>query len=268
MTRTIMLFALSLTWSTLALAADSVDSKAAPGPEAPETKLGEEFKTADSTRKLVLISIASAERKLNYKETADLLRSVTLAELKKGRTSKEKLELLGKLRAAGKKAMTKINRERRKAKKSYASFREPTTAIQQAVAIQYVADTAGPKPTLTQLECLAVVRENTNWAANASLCLAYIGGALLNDSDYLAADFKGRLTILKQLTLDKKMMTSGERTYLEKAVLSRWLSGQLNSGKKPDAMIAQIKELGKQNLLSFFTRSWAEQMLKAMARVE
>ena len=108
MTRTIMLFALSLTWSTLAAAADPVDSKAAPGPEAPETKLGEEFKTADSTRKLVLISIASAERKLNYKETADLLSSITLAELKKGRTSKEKLELLGKLRVAGKKAMTMV----------------------------------------------------------------------------------------------------------------------------------------------------------------
>lgn len=242
---------------TSAAAADDVGSK-----------LGEAYKSADSGKKLALLSTAYADKVIKSKELNAAVMEVSLAELAKGKTSKEKLELLGAMRLAGKDAMKAINDERKKVKKRYVSLREPDTTLQRALCLRYVADTAGAAPSLEALGCLKVVRANSSWGAHGSLCYSLVGEALLRDKAYLAADRLGKLAILKKLTIDAEMMTNQERTYFEKEIVSEWIASELKAGKGHAELHDVFDKLGKKRDICFFTASWAKSTLKMLGKLE
>lgn len=234
-------------------------------------KLPEGYASASPSDKMVMISTAvgdqlikgSKDRQAAQKEVD----SIFLAELNKGETSEKKLLLLGALRKETKEKCSALNKERRKEKKRSAGFMEPNSNLQCAVAMSYVVDKAGGKPTLTQLECLSIVRENTSWFSHGSLTLSLVTEALYRDSAFLEADSMGKLEIISTITEGKKMLSSQEQKYLDKAILCDWMDVQLKEGKSPTDLLALVKDLGKQKKVCFFTRSWAKGVLEKLALV-
>lgn len=236
-------------------------------------KLGDDYKSASPKDKCIKIAVAYADKVFKgSKETRAAqaaIDEIFLAYVNKGETSEAKLKLLGELRKQTETECKALNDARRKENKKapYVRHKEPNSNLQLAVLQSYVVDAAGPTPSLDKLGCLKLVRECTSWFANNSLVLAYLSEALARDEAYAKADHAGKLTIIRDLAVDKKLMSDQERKYLGKAVLSDWMTHELKGGKTADQLIDAVKGLGKKGMICFFTRSWAEGILKQLKLV-
>lgn len=236
-------------------------------------KLGEDYKKAEPVDKLVMLSTAVTDKVFqswkDRKKAQAEIDAVAAGVVSAGKTSAEKLSLLSKLRkdvAAKIKAATD---ERRKAKKkpTYIYFLEPNYTWQSAIAMSYIADTAGASPSLDKLDCLKLVRESTSASAHSTLCLSILQDALARDPGYQKADHAGKLEIIRKCALDKKMVSSTGHHALDRAVLADWINVQLKAGKKPVEVLDGVSMFKNRNLICWFTSNWASRLLKAMASV-
>jgi hypothetical protein len=232
--------------------------------------IGAHYAAASPAEKITLIATAMADQVFKSKDRRACQAEVDgiyLAEVKKGASSAEKLTILGTLRKATSDAAKALSKTRRKEKKRSLSTMEPNTAFQAAVAMSYVADTAGGSASLTLLGCLKTVRENTSWIGHSALTLALVSEALWRDAGFLKADHTGKLDMIKALTEDKQMLSSQEQKYLNNAVISDWISGKLKGGATPQAILAEVSDLNKRKKICFFTHSWAKGLLEKIADV-
>ncbi|MGE0713154.1 MAG: hypothetical protein AB7N76_12035 [Planctomycetota bacterium] len=237
-------------------------------------KLGDAYTGAKTpSDKMVVISEAIADKKIqsspDRRAAQAAVDAIYVAELTKGKSSKERLELLGALRKQTEQAIKDLNKARRdKDKKAaWASFMEPDSNIQQALIVSYVFDTAGPTPSVDKLACLKLVRECTSWFGNGTLVAGYLAEALARDEAYGKADHEGKLEIIRKLAVDGQTMSDHERKTLETPVVCDWISVQIKAGKSPADVLAGVQDLGKRQKLCFFTRSWAESLLKQLPSV-
>ena len=133
-------------------------------------RLGDAYAEASPVDKIVMLSVAKADKKFkDYKERKRVqaeVDAIVLAEVKKGKDSTEKLAILGKIRKDGTALVKELTTARRKEKKSYVSFSEPSSGMQGALAMSFVADVAGPAPSIDKLACLKQVRESTSWTSH------------------------------------------------------------------------------------------------------
>lgn len=233
-------------------------------------KLGEAYAQAEPAEKLVMIAVARQDKVFTPQENPQKdVDELYLGEVNKGKSSEEKLKLLGALRKTVEEKL-KAKAEERKAagvKNPHLSSVDPDGVLQTAIADSYVVDAAGPKPTLEALGCLALVRECTAWTAHGALTLALVMDALDRDETWLGADHEGKLKIVKTLTEDKQMLSTHEQTVLEKGVVADWMNGQLKEGKSPKDVKDALEPLYKRKVICFFTWSWAQGILERMARV-
>lgn len=234
-------------------------------------KLGEGYAAAAPEDKLVLISEGHADKKFQDSKDREKAQgetdAVVMAEVVKGKDSKEKLMILGKLRKAAEEKIKALSAERRKEKRSYVSFREPSRDLQIAVAVSYVIDAAGPAPTLDKLGCLKDVREATSWSYHSSVVLAYAQEALARDEAYGKADHEGKLAIIKKLSEDQGALTDQERKYLDQAVLADLISVLIKGGKSPGDALLVVEDLKKRKLICWFASTWAEGFIKELGKV-
>lgn len=230
-------------------------------------KLGKDYDGAAPAEKLVLVSIAKADKVLDYKEANAEIEAVCLAELGKGKTTKERLELLGALRSTAQERLKDINAQRREAKAQSVSFVEPSNDLQLAVAMAYIADAAGPVPTLETLGCLALVREATAWVSTGKLVIASALEAFARDEAFMKADTSGKLDVVRVFAGERKLFSDHERTDIEKAIVTDWIAAELKGGKDPNELVKQIDGWKGGGKLCFFTASWASGMLRALAGV-
>ena len=232
--------------------------------------LGADYITASPAAKITMIATGMADQVIKSKDRRACqteVDAIYLAEIKKGASSAEKLTLLGALRKATADTAKALNKDRRKAKKRGLSSMEPNSSFQAAVAMSYVADTAGGAATLAQLACLKTVRENTSWMGHGAVTLALVTEALWRDADFLKADHAAKLDVIKNLTEDKLMLSSQEQKYLNNAVISDWITGKLKAGATPQAVLAEVDDLKKRKKICFFTASWAKSLLEQIALV-
>jgi hypothetical protein len=232
-----------------------------------ENKLGAAYAKAASHKKIALIAVARKDALVKYREAQHALDQVVLLEVKKGNNSEEKLKILGAIRQKAIHALKVINNERRKVKKSFVGFVEPDLSTQIAIAVSYVADAAGAKPALENLACLKLVRDSTSWTAHSNLTLAYVTNALARDKNYMAADYRGQLSIIKSICEDKRMLANLDRKYVEQAVLSKWISSEISAGKKPAALLAEVKNLAAKKQICSFTSVWAQGFITKLADI-
>lgn len=232
-------------------------------------KLGEDYKKAGPGGKLLMLAVARQDQVVNYQDSQKEVDDIFLTEVNKGKSSEEKLKTLGALRKELEEKIKVKAEERKKAgmKTYYVGGLEPDMNLQAAIADSYVADTAGAKPSLQALECLALVRSCTSWSTTASLTLALVTEALYRDEAFLKADSEGKLKIIKTVSEEKQMLSNLEQTYLEKAVVSEWMNGLLKSGKSPKDVRAEVDKLAKSKAINFFTSSWAQGILDGMAKI-
>jgi hypothetical protein len=235
-------------------------------------KLGDAYTKASPQDKLVQIAVAIADKKMDHKDRKAYnlaIDEIYVAEVNKGKSSKEKLELLGAMRKAVDTKTKALNKERRAVNKKagYLRFMEPETALQTALAMSYVLDTAGPSPTIEALSCLKLVRDNTSWFGNGDLVHAYVADALARDEGYSKADHAGKLAIISKLADQKKALGSQEQKYLDKAVLVDWINTQLKAGKSIGDVLLGVKDLKKKGLICWFTSNWADATLTRLGNI-
>lgn len=253
--------ALILAAATLAPAADDLGAV-----------LGEEYAKAKPVDKLVRISIALADRKLQggkaRSRAQEEVDAIFLEAMGRVKSAEDKLKVLGKLRREAQSKIRAEARERIEAKVAgFLRFLEPDPTIQRAVALNFIADRCGGRPSLEQLEALSAVRENTDWTSNSSLVLSLVLEALTRDEAYRKADHLGKLTIIRGLVKDKKMISPLEGTYLDKAVLTDWISGRLKSGEEPAAIQEEVSRLAKRGMIFDQTAIWAQRFLERLAQL-
>lgn len=262
----------SLRFLTLSLALILAPS-AAFADDAPffKERLGDAYADASPVDKLVLLSVGKADKVFkDYKERKRVqleVDAVVLAEVKKGKDSAEKLAILGKIRKEGAALVKELTTSRRKEKKSYVSFSEPSSAMQGALAMSFVADTAGPAPTVEKLACLKQVREATSWTSHSSLILGYVTDALTRDEAYSKADHEGKLDIIRKIAVDMAALSDQERKYLDHSVLADWISTMLKAGKSPGDLLIAVEDLKKRQKICWFASSWASNLIKELANV-
>lgn len=226
-------------------------------------KLGEEYQKAAPSEKIGRLGVAAADKAIEYKALRPAVDEIASAEIAKGKSSEERLRILGQLRSETEAWLKKVNDERRAAKKQWVSMPEPDSNLQNAVALAYLADTAGPRPSLQALGCLKTIRECTTWSAHSKLVLAAVTEAIARDEAYAKADHVGKLDIVKGLA-DRQLFTDMERTYVESAVVTEWMAAQLKAGKAPREISGALLQLASEKRLCFFTKSWAEGILKRL----
>lgn len=232
--------------------------------------LGANYTTASPVKKITLIATGLADKLIKSKDRRACqaeVDAIYLAEVKKGTSSADKLMLLGALRKAMADAIKTLNKDRRMSKKRGLSSMEPNSSFQAAIAMSYVADTAGGAATLSQLACLKTVRENTSWMGHGAVTLALVTEALWRDAGFLKAGHVAKLEIIKNLTEDKLMLSSQEQKNLNHAVISDWITSKLKAGVTPQAILAEVNDLKKQKKLCFFTVNWAKTLLEQIAQV-
>jgi hypothetical protein len=236
--------------------------------DAAAKKLGEAYEKASEVEKYVMVAVNKASKVINYKESGALIDAIVRRVLAPAKTSADKLQKLGELRATVTKKVRETSSKWRKAKKKgYVSFEEPKGALQQAITARYVCDTAGPQPTIDGLICLKTVRECTSWGSTGSVILAFLQEALSRDAPYLKADHEGKLDIIRKLT-GKGMMSNFTRAALEKPVLADWISTQIKAGKAPADISKDLTNMGRAGSICFFSRSWADSYVKAMGTLD
>jgi hypothetical protein len=234
---------------------------------AADEKLGEAYTKAAPAQRMVLLSIALADKTVELKDVRTAVEETVRAAIAPGETAQARLELHGKLRADAEAALKTANEERKKAGGRAASFYEPDNDTQLALAIDYVAAVAGDKPTLDELACLKLVRECTAWAAHTKLVTALLTEALDRDATYAAADLEARLTTIRALAQEKQMMSDQERTYLENALLSEHVSASLAAGHSIADIRARIKGWSDKKLICFFTRSFIDGVVERLGEL-
>lgn len=239
---------------------------------AADDKLGDAYKAAAPAEKVVMLCVAATDKVLDQsKEASPALEEVVRAALKAGETPEARLKLLGQLRTDAQAKLKTINEERQNQKPEkgkYVSFMEPDSATQQATIMEYVAAAAGPAASLEKLACLKLVRDCTSWMANGSLVHALVSESLNRDEAYRAADLEGKLARIRDLAVDKEMMSDHERTSLEKPLLGDWISGKIQAGEAADALSSQVKKWKDKGLLCFFSQSWADTILKRQGELK
>lgn len=208
---------------------------------AADDKLGEAYTKAAPAQRLVLLSIAQADKVLESKDVRPAVEEAVRAAIASGENPEQRLRLHGQLRTDADAAMKAANLERKSAGGKPASLLDSDNDTQLALAMDYVAAVAGDKPTLDELACLKLVRECTAWSAHTKLVTALITEALDRDAAYAAADLEARLTTLRTLTVDKQMMTDQERTYMESALLTEHVSASLAAGHSIADIRGRIK---------------------------
>jgi hypothetical protein len=245
----------------------NTDAQAAPDDlvTAAQAKLGEAFAAATPADKLVLISVAAKDKVLNTKETSAMVGSVTTAEVDRATGPKERLQILGKLRAEATSKLKAANKVRKGEKKPFASLREPESYFQQALAFAYISSAGGPKPTLEKLECLKLVRDSTVFSSHHQLLIAIAQDAFARDEAFGKADAKGKLTIIREQSVTRGLLSDQERTYLEKGVLTEWMGTALRAGESPAELSDKVSALLAEKLICYYTSSWATGILKRMA---
>ncbi len=234
-----------------------------------EDKLDKGYKEATPVDKIVMLAVVKNDIK-DWKERQRVQRmvdSVFSGEVLKGKSSEEKLSLLGGMRKAVAAKIKETNKERRAAKKKTLWTLEPSNDWQAAIAMSYVVDTAGPAPTIEKLACLKTVRENTASFSHSTLAMSLLTDALLRNKEYIEADHAGKLEILRILTDDKKTMGSSERQVFEKAVITDWINTQIKGGKGPADLLIALKDLKDSNKLQYFSYTWGRTLLENMAKV-
>jgi hypothetical protein len=261
-TVTLSVFALSLgLWSSVC-SAQQVDVTA---------KLDKSYKTASPAAKITTLALALADKVLKSSKERRAVQGevdrIYLDEIKKGADSKAKLLIVGALRAATSKEAKSLSAARRKEKKRGLSSLEPNNALQGAIIMSYVSDAVGGQPSLEQLGCLALARENTSWISHGAPTLALVTEALWREKSFLEADLVGKLAVIKDVTDKKKMLSSQEQKYLNNAVVAAWMNGELKAGKSPADLLVTLDDLSKAKAICFFTKSWAKGILDKMALV-
>jgi hypothetical protein len=234
---------------------------------AADDKLGEAYTKAAPAQKIVLLSIAQADKVLESKDVRPAVEEAVRAAIASGETPEARLRLHGQLRADADAAMKAANLERKSAGGKPASLLDADNDTQLALAIDYVSAVAGDKPTLDELACLKLVRECTAWSAHTKLVTALITEALDRDATYAAADLEARLGTLRTLTLDKQMMTDQERTYMESALLTEHVSASLAAGHSIADIRGRIKVWSDKKLLCFFTRSFIDGLVERLGEL-
>ncbi|MDF1661545.1 MAG: hypothetical protein P1V97_07215 [Planctomycetota bacterium] len=230
-----------------------------------DKKLGPSFSKKSPAEKYALLSTAVADKTITSREGQVALDNIVLKEIRNAADSKAKLVFLGQFRSTAFKRLKDINNTRRLAKKSYVSPLEPDLSLQIAIAISYVADSAGKKPTLAKLSCLKLVRENTSWSAHSELTHAFVTEALARDKAYMSADHKGKLLIIQSLCDDKGYLSKFDRKRVEQSVLSAWISESLGAGKSPAELLLAVKQYAAKGHICFLTAQWAQGFLVKLA---
>lgn len=233
-------------------------------PGTPEEVLGDAWRQASPPDRLVLLSLAQADKQLDYRAVGPAVEEVVRGVVKAGETPEARLRLLGDLRKTAEEALKVKNEERRKAKAQTASFADASSHTQQALALDYVAAAAGPAPTLEALGCLKLVREATAWSAHHELVLSFLAEALNRDAKYREANLEGKLTIIRDMAVDRAMLGDQERKYLEEPLVCDFASGRLRAGDAPAAISQAVKAMREKGLVCFFTQSFADSMLKRL----
>jgi hypothetical protein len=232
---------------------------------AAEDKLGEAYAKASPAEKVAQLSVAQTDKVLESKETRPALEEVVRAVLAGGATPKDRLELLGKLRADSKALVDPMNEGRKKEKKQFISLLDPETDTQLAVSLDYITSVCGDKPTLQELECLKLVRDSTSWGSTGKLVLAFMQEALDRDQAFAAADLEGKLRMIQTMAIDKQMMSDFERTPIESALLAEHCAASLAAGQAVADVRGRVKAWADKKLICFFTKSFIDGML---ARLE
>lgn len=229
--------------------------------------LGEAYANGTPAARLVLLAQARTDDQLKHKEISEAVAETATAYVLEGKTTKERLERLGALRAEVTTQLKQLNEARREAKKRFVSAIEPDSALQQAVSLDYIREVAGGRPTLEQLGCLALVREATSWAATSKLVLACALEAFTRDEAFMSADHTKKLSIIKGHAEERAMLSDHERTVIENMVLGEWMSRRLAEDAAPDAIAAELKQLRDRKLVCFFSFSWANEILGSLSKL-
>jgi hypothetical protein len=230
----------------------------------PAQVFGDAWTQAGPAERLALLSTAQADKTMESREVQAAVEETVRAAIAPGETAEARLQLLGTLRTEAQ-ALLKAKNEQRKAEsKRPASFTEPANDTQEAIALDHVAEKAGAAPSLEALGCLALVREATSWTSHHTLVLAFVTEAVNRDEAYRAADLEGKLAIIRDLAVDRKMLGDQERKYLEQALVVEHLSARLRAGDAPAALVDTLKKWREKGLVCFFTQSFAESMVKRL----
>lgn len=230
-------------------------------------KLGEEYTKAGPEDKLVMIMVAVADKVVERREAQAEVDRIYREQIQAAKAPQAKLERLGALRQHTRDRAAELTKKRREEKKGYVSMMDPNYGWQRAVAINYLAASAGSKPTLDDLQGLKLVHESLAFPANTSLITSCLLDALLRDESFAKGDLRAQLGIIKTYCVDKAYSSDQERTVAEKMVVSEWLSAQLVEGKKPAEVLEELKKLYDEELICFFTHSWAKGMVEEVENV-
>lgn len=230
-----------------------------------DKKMGPSFQKKKPAEKYALLSAAIVDKTITYREGQVTLDNLVLKEIRKAPDSKAKLVFLGELRRKAFAKLKELNNTRRAAKKAYVSPLEPDVSLQIAIAISYIADSAGSKPSLAKLACLKEVRENTSWSAHSELTHAFVTEALARDKAYMSADHKGKLLIIQSLCGEKGYLSKFDRKRVEQSVLSAWISESLKAGKSPAELLLTVKQYAAKGHICFLTAQWAQGFLVKLA---
>ncbi|MCW8141946.1 MAG: hypothetical protein KIT58_23825 [Planctomycetota bacterium] len=230
----------------------------------PEEVLGQAWANAAPAERMVLLAIAQSDKTLESRVVTPAVEETVRLALAPGETPEARLQLLGRLRTEAQELLKARNEERKKAGGKPASFVEPAHDTQMAVALDYVAAAAGAAPSLEALRCLRLVREATSWVSHSSLVLALVSEGINRDEGYRAADLDGKLAVIRDLAVDRQMLSDQERKYLEQALVSEHLAARLAAGDSPADLSAKVKRWRDKGLVCFFTQSFADGMLKRL----
>lgn len=230
----------------------------------PQEVFGDAWTQASPAERLALLSTAQTDRTVESRDVQAAVEETVRAAIAPGETPEARLQLFGRLRAEAQELLKAKNEARKKAGGKPASFTEPASDTQEAVALDHVATAAGPAPSLEALRCLALVREATSWSSHHTFVLAFVAEAVNRDEAYRAANLEGKLAIIRDLAVDHKMLSDQERKYLEEPLVLEHLSARLRAGDAPVALADTVKKWREKGLVCFFTQSFADGMLKRL----
>jgi hypothetical protein len=225
--------------------------------------LGEGYAKASPAEKIALISEGVADKRIKDRRVASqAVDELAKSHMSQGKTAEARLKILGDLRKESTDLVSARSKEMTKAKKQGFGVVDVSNSIQEAAASAFLVEKIGGDPTIEALACLSFVRDCTAWTAHGTLIVSVLGEALDRDKTWLAADRNGKLEMLRELADKKKMCSNFTRTIFEKGVIANWLHKDMKAGKAPSALIDELKAMEKAGLICFFTRSWAEGLLK------
>lgn len=235
--------------------------------DAADEKLGEAYTNAEPAAKLVMLSIAKGDKVLDYKEADAANLHVVLTSVAAGENAEAQLRILGDLRSRAIEELKAANAARKEAGERSVSFVEPATGIQQALAVAYLAESAGVLPSIDALAGLALVRECTSWGATTSVVFSHASEALARDAAFREADLRGKLAIIKNMAEERQMLSDHERTLIEKSVLAEWIASRLAGEATSEQLAVELKDLKGSKMVCFFTSSWADTILRNLAEL-